>query len=214
MLRKIGVMETGRDTTGPAGGPSGGITGVILAGGRARRMGGADKGLQPLRGSALVDRVLAHLAPQVDEILIVANRSLDAYRSRGYRVVSDELPDFAGPLAGLQAAYRAARHAWILTVPCDAPFLPLDLCARLKEALAGGRTCAVAACSGRRQPVFSLSSRSLAPRLDGYLAAGGRALHAWQVSVEAVEAAFDDRAEAFAPVNTLQALSSLSAQER
>lgn len=177
-------------------------------------MGGTDKGLQSLRGRALVDRVLARLAPQVDEIIIVANRSLDAYRSRGHRVVSDALPGFAGPLAGLQAAYRAARHAWILTVPCDAPFLPLDLCARLKKTLAGSSTCAVAACGGRRQPVFSLSSRLLAPRLDAFLAGGGRALHAWQASVNAAEAAFDDQAEAFAPVNTLEALSSLPARER
>lgn len=195
---------------------SGGITGIVLAGGRARRMGGLDKGLQSFRGRALIEWVLERLAPQVDEVLISANRNLDAYGRFGYRVVRDEpgeisaalVPDgFPGPLAGVQAGFRAASHPWLLTVPCDAPLLPRDLAFRLRRDLEkSGALCAVASTGGRSQPVFSLTSRALASPLEGYLAEGGRAVQGWQRSVRAIEVAFDDDASGFAPLNTPEAL--------
>ncbi|MDH4189882.1 MAG: molybdenum cofactor guanylyltransferase, partial [Betaproteobacteria bacterium] len=112
-----------------------GITGIVLAGGQGRRMGGVDKGLQPLRGKPLVQWVIERLAPQVDEILVNANQNVEAYAGFGHPVVADDLGDFAGPLAGLHAGLKAARHALAVTVPCDSPFLPLDLVARLRDAL-------------------------------------------------------------------------------
>src|SRR6476659_4895176 len=104
------------------------VTAVILAGGRGQRMGEVDKGLQPLRGRGLVEWVLERIDPQVDELLIIANRNLERYLELGYPVVRDRIPDFAGPLAGLHTGL-------ILVVPCDTPLLPDDLVSRLQEAL-------------------------------------------------------------------------------
>lgn len=107
------------------------ITGVILAGGRGRRMGGVDKGLLELRGRPLAAWVAERLAPQVDELLVSANRNGERYAAIGYRVVGDRIPGFAGPLAGLHAALKVAAHQLVATVPCDSPFLPADLVLRL-----------------------------------------------------------------------------------
>ncbi len=135
---------------------SAGITGVILAGGRGQRMGGVDKGLRELRGKPMVAWVLERFAPQVDEVLINANQNLDVYARFGHRVIPDEIGGFAGPLAGLQRGLSEARHALVATAPCDTPFLPADLVARLHAALA--RT-ASAAC--RRPHRRAAASRVL-----------------------------------------------------
>ena len=108
------------------------VSGIVLAGGLGRRMGGVDKGLQPLRGKAMVEHVLARLAPQVDDIVINANQNLERYAAFGHRVVSDRVGGFAGPLAGLHAGLEAIAHPLAVTVPCDSPFLPADLVARLR----------------------------------------------------------------------------------
>src|SRR5215831_12523728 len=107
------------------------VTGVVLAGGQGSRMGGVDKGLQPFRGKPMVEHVVARFAPQVDELLINANRNLDAYARLGHRVIADEIEGFAGPLAGFERGLAHAKGALVVTAPCDSPFLPLDLVARL-----------------------------------------------------------------------------------
>ena len=179
----------------------------MLAGGLASRMGGRDKGLQPFRGRVLIEWVLERLAPQVGELIISANRNLADYERLGFRVVSDDSPAGRGPLAGMLAGMRAARHAWLLTVPCDAPYLPHDLALRLGNALdERGGPCAVAHVVGRMEPVFSLSSTALAAQLESFLASGGRAVQAWQRSIGAIEVAFDQAAASFAPLNTPEAL--------
>ena len=111
------------------------VSGIVLAGGRGSRMGGVDKGLQPLRGMPMVAWAIARLKPQVDEIVINANQNLELYAAFGFRVVPDEIGGFAGPLAGLHAGLSAATHPLAATVPCDSPFLPADLVSRLKNAL-------------------------------------------------------------------------------
>src|SRR6266481_9527870 len=111
------------------------VSGMVLAGELGRRMGGVDKGLQPLHGKAMVQHVLARLAPQVDEIVINANQNLERYGAFGHRVVSDRVGGFAGPLAGLHAGLEAISQPLAVTVPCDSPFLPADLVARLKSQL-------------------------------------------------------------------------------
>jgi len=111
------------------------VTGVVLAGGRGQRMGEADKGLQPLRGRSLVEWVLERVDPQVDDLLIIANRNLERYLELGYPVLRDRIPDFAGPLAGLQAGLTQTRSELVLLVPCDTPLLPADLVSRLAAAL-------------------------------------------------------------------------------
>src|SRR5919108_422575 len=108
-----------------------GVSGIVLAGGLGRRMGGVDKGLQLLHGRPMIAHVLARLAPQVDDIVINANQNHERYAAFGHRVVPDEIGGFAGPLAGLHAGLRAVSHPLAVTVPCDSPFLPEDLVARL-----------------------------------------------------------------------------------
>ena len=150
---------------------------------------------------------LERLTPQVDEVLINANQNLGVYARFGHRVLSDEIGGFAGPLAGLQCALGAARHPLVATVPCDSPFLPLDLVARLAAALhAQGAQFAVARTGDQPHPVFCLCRRDLAPHLTQFLAGGGRKIDAWYSTLRVVEVAFDDEAEAFSNINTSEEL--------
>jgi molybdopterin-guanine dinucleotide biosynthesis protein A len=182
-----------------------GVTGIVLAGGQGRRMGGVDKGLQPLRGKPMVAWVLERLAPQVGEILVNANQNLDAYAKFGFRVVPDAIGGFAGPLAGLHAGLSAAAHALAVTVPCDSPFLPLDLVARLRGAL-GANDLAVAKTGAQAHPVFSLVRRAALAHLSAFLAGGGRKIDAWYATLKVVEVPFDDEADAFRNINTIAEL--------
>ena len=180
-----------------------GITGLVLAGGLSRRMGGVDKGLTPLRGKPMVAWVLERLVPQVEEVIINANQNLEIYRGFGPAVVSDAIGGFPGPLAGLQAGMRAASHPLILSVPCDSPFLPADLAQRLARAKSErGADLAVAKTGEQAYPVISLCGRELLPHLTDYLARGGRKVDAWYASLKVAEVAFDDEAEAFSNINT------------
>ncbi len=179
------------------------ITGLILAGGQGRRMGGVDKGLTPLRGRPMVAWVLERLAPQVAEIIINANQNLEQSRALGRPVVSDAVTGFAGPLAGLQAGMQSARHAFVLTVPCDSPFLPADLARRLSSALDTDHSdLAVAKTGNQPHPVFALARTALLPHLTAFLEGGGRKIDAWYASLKVIEVAFDDQEQAFSNINT------------
>jgi molybdopterin-guanine dinucleotide biosynthesis protein A len=179
------------------------ITGVILAGGLGRRMGGLDKGLQALRGRPMVAWVIERFGPQVDELLINANRNGEHYATFGHRVVPDQMPDFAGPLAGLHTALTVAAHPLVATAPCDSPFLPVDLVVRLLQALTlHGADLAVVRTLDRPQPVFCLCRRQLLPSLTEFFDRGGRKADDWQAAQKMVEVAFDDQAEAFTNINT------------
>jgi molybdopterin-guanine dinucleotide biosynthesis protein A len=178
------------------------VTGVVLAGGAGRRMGGADKGLERLHGEALASRALRRLRPQVAALLISANRNLDAYAAFGVPVVADAVPDFAGPLAGLLAGLERACTPYVVSVPCDTPDFPQDLVARLCEALAGGAPAAYALAGGRHQPVFCLAHRRVAPQLRAYLDGGGRRMREWMASVGAAVADFGDDMAPFDNLNT------------
>lgn len=191
------------------------VTGIVLAGGMGRRMGGVDKGLQALHGKPMVAHVIERLAPQVAEIVINANQNLEAYGKFGHRVVPDEVGGFAGPLAGLHAGLRVSRTPLVVTVPCDSPFLPADLVARLRAALDGNQRAAydlaaydlaVAKTGTQPHPVFALVRRSLAAHLGAYLAGGGRKIDAWYASLKVVEVPFDDEADAFSNINTREEL--------
>lgn len=182
-----------------------GVTGIVLAGGQGRRMGGVDKGLQPLRGRPMVAWAIERLAPQVDEILLNANQNSEAYARFGYRVVPDALGGFAGPLAGLHAGLQAASQPLVVTVPCDSPFLPLDLVDRLKSSL-GKSDLAVAKTGNQAHPVFALVRRCVLPHLEAYLAGGGRKIDAWYATLAVVEVFFDDQPDAFRNINTVDEL--------
>jgi molybdopterin molybdotransferase len=182
------------------------ISGLVLAGGRGTRMGHVDKGLQAFGGSTMAARVLERLAPQVAQAAINANRNLDAYAALGVPVWPDDTPGFPGPLAGLQAGLRRCATPYLLTAPCDSPFLPSDLAARLAAGLeAAGADLAVAVTEegGQRQvhPVFALLRQDLEPVLSAYLDGGGRRMDGWYPQVKVAEVLFDD-ADAFRNINT------------
>lgn len=192
-----------------------GVTGIVLAGGRGSRMGGVDKGLQVYRGRPLVQHAIDRLRPQVEQLLISANRNLPEYARLGACVHADADPGFAGPLAGFAAGLAHCTTAWLATVPCDSPALPLDLVARLHDgALAHGADLAVAAApeeeggSCRVQPVFCLVHRRLLPDLASYLKDGERRVGAWIERHRSVRVRFD-APEAFRNINTLTQLRGL-----
>lgn len=191
------------------------ITGVILAGGQGRRMGGVDKGLRVLRGRPMVQWVIERFAPQVDEVLVNANQNLGTYAGFGYRVIPDRIGGFAGPLAGLQRGLVEARHDLVATVPCDSPFLPHDLIARLYSAVAQhGAEVAVAKTGNQPHPVFCLCRKRVLPGLTAFLAGGGRKIDAWYATLQVAEVPFDDEAAAFSNINTEAELNSFEAGDR
>ena len=183
------------------------LTGVVLAGGRARRLGGVDKGLLSVDGRPLIAWTLAALAPQVGPVLINANRHLERYATFGYPVITDSIPDYQGPLAGFLAGMRAARTDWILTLPCDAPRPPPDLAARLIAALVEQDAELAVATDGRRQQsVHALLPVALAEDLERFLVEGGRRVEDWQRSHRLALADFSDQPEAFGNLNTPEEL--------
>ncbi|MGU7779479.1 molybdenum cofactor guanylyltransferase MobA [Burkholderia sp. PU8-34] len=195
------------------------IAGLLLAGGRATRMDGADKGLQLLDGTPLALHVLRRLAPQVDETLISANRHLDRYAELGAafgaHVVADATRDFPGPLAGLLAGMRAAHAPLVACAPCDSPFLPDDLVARLHAALVECQAdIAMAVTVDARQqrspqPTFALLRTSLADDLAARLGAGDRKVRAWYARHKTVEVEYHDE-RAFYNANSWQELAALA----
>ena len=183
------------------------ITGVVLAGGLGRRMGGVDKGLQVLRGKPMVQWVIERFAPQVDELLVNANQNLERYASFGHRVVPDQIGGYAGPLAGLHRALTEARHELVATVPCDSPFLPQDLVSRLRADLnARGAELAVARTGDQPHPVFCLCHKRVLPGLTAFLESGGRKIDTWYAALQVVEVSFDDNPDAFSNINTANEL--------
>jgi len=184
-----------------------GVCGLILAGGLGRRMGGVDKGLQALRGRPMVQWVLERLIPQVDEILINANQNLETYRAFGHPVIADTVQEadggFAGPLAGLHASLERCAQPLLACVPCDSPFLPADLVARLRAALeAENAQLAVARTGAQAHPVFALMRREVRAHLGEFLGRGGRKMDLWYATLAFTEVAFDDEVEAFSNINT------------
>ena len=198
------------------------ITGLILAGGRGSRMGGVDKGLQNFNGIPLALHTLMRLGPQVESVMVNANRNLSAYESFGASVWPDASADFAGPLSGFLAGMDRADTPYILTVPCDTPRLPLDLAQRLAEALvrenadiamaAAPETDAHGQTQLRTQPVFCLMKIELSESLVKFTHAGGRKIDAWTAQHKTVEVPFNapgDDPLAFANINTLSELQAL-----
>ncbi len=188
---------------------TGQITGLVLAGGMGRRMGSVDKGLVEFRGKPMLAHVIERLGPQVNSLIINANRSLDQYHAFGYPVISDEVSGFAGPLAGLHAGLKGCTTPFIATAPCDSPFLPTDLVARLYEALQENiAELAVAKTGDQAQPVFALYSAFLLPSLTQFLESGGRKIDTWYSAHRVAEVSFADES-AFANINTIAELQAL-----
>ena len=182
------------------------VAAVILAGGRASRFGGQDKGLIALRGRPLVRWTLDRLLHQVDEVVISANRHLEEYGRLGHKVIADTLPNHPGPLAGILAAGSATEREWVLTSPCDTPFLPGDLVTRLlAEAATSTLPLIRAADPGQVHYTLMLFRRSLLPDLAAYLAEGGRRVQAWQARHPSRDVVFPNP-QAFLNINTTEDL--------
>lgn len=188
------------------------ITGVVLAGGRATRMGGEDKGLLQVAGRPMVEHVLRALRPQVSDLFINANRNLDRYREFGVTVVSDFIEGYCGPLAGMASAMKVARTAYVLTAPCDSPFLSAALAARLHGGLVrDGALIAVADSGERLEPVFALLDRTLLPSLLAYLEAGERKIDRWYAQHPMTRVDFSDEPGMFRNLNTPDELAAAEA---
>ncbi len=189
------------------------ITGLVLAGGRGSRMGGADKGLQTLEGMPMALHAVMRLRPQVGDLMINANRNLAAYESLGVPVWPDPIGDYPGPLAGWLAGLEHCETPYLVTVPCDSPNFPHDLVERLAAALeADNAEIAMAATREggvvQLQPVFCLMQSQLIESLVEALHAGERKIDRWTAQHRCVQVVFDD-ADAFFNANTLQDLARL-----
>jgi len=180
------------------------ITGVVLAGGRATRMGGKNKGLMTLNGKALWKHVAERLAAQVAHVAVSANRDLEAYRASGYPVITDTLPDFPGPLAGMLSVMQQLNSEWYLFCPCDTPHIPADLAQRLWNAK-GARPAVWANDGERDHPAIVLMHHSLKAPLADYLARGERRVMVFLREVNGCSVAFANKDD-FANVNTLAEL--------
>lgn len=190
------------------------ITGLLLAGGRAQRMGGIDKGLIPFQGKALIEHAINRLGPQVFSLIINANRNHDIYSRYGYPIVADEDQNFAGPLAGYLAGLKACNTPYLMTVPCDSPLFPTDLVKTLADTLVRQKANIVYASSqdssGKiwAQPVFCLIKKDMADSLQQFLADGHRKIDRWFAQQNACTTIFENES-AFANANTPEELAQL-----
>ena len=190
------------------------ITGLILAGGRAQRMGGIDKGLIPFLGKPLIESAIKRLESQVGPIIINANRNITKYATYGHPVIMDEAPDFSGPLAGFSAGLKACTSPYLLTAPCDSPLLPADLGIKLATEMTRGDFQLVYASTKEindkiwAQPVFCLMRADLKEPLETFIKKGDLKIDRWFKELHSSTVVFDD-AQAFANVNTPEELKHL-----
>lgn len=193
------------------------ITGLILAGGKGTRMGHVDKGLQLFRGVPMAQVVLERLQPQVGAVIINANQHIDRYAQMGVPVWPDEFPGFAGPLAGLHAGLSHCDTPYLVTMPCDSPFAPVDLVAKLSAVLNTARADIAVAVTGegatrQRHPVFCLLPAHLKNDLADYLGKGGRKMDAWFAKHRQADVYFADE-KPFTNINTNDELQRMSLSE-
>ena len=193
------------------------ISGLILAGGRGTRMGHVDKGLQNFRGAPMALHVMLRLQPQVGDLMINANQNLAPYESFGVPVWPDEMQGYAGPLAGMQTGLIHCTTDYMVTAPCDSPFLPVDLVERLAAGLLDADADLAVAVTGEGEgetrqahPVFCLMKASLLQHLTEFLRDGGRKIDAWYASLNTVDVHFAEEA-AFRNINTVAELKSYEA---
>ncbi|QPB41606.1 molybdenum cofactor guanylyltransferase MobA [Rodentibacter haemolyticus] len=183
------------------------ISAVILAGGKARRMAGRDKGLQLLDGKPLILQMIERLQLQIQEISINANRHQEEYRQFGFPVFADELPDFQGPLSGMLTALEKSNTDFVLFTPCDSPFFPRNLLIKLKSAVENDRTLIAYACDeDRDHPTFCLMSVALKDKLRDYLVSGERRLLRFMQENGGVAVKFTSNEGTFVNFNTLKDL--------
>ena len=189
---------------------TGNITGIILAGGRARRMGGQDKGLIQLARKPMIEYVLNAIEPQVDAIIINANRNQKVYGKYGYPVVADQIGGYCGPLAGMASGLQAAKTPFIVTAPCDTPLIPDDLVHKLYSILQDedAEICTAHA-NGRLQPVFTLMKSELLSSMLDFLNSGERKIDKWFEKHRLAIADFSEQPETFININSAEELAAI-----
>ncbi len=186
------------------------ISAVILAGGRGRRFEGRDKGLIEYKQCPIIEHVIKAIAPQVSDIMINANRSEAIYSNYGYPVHNDELSGYQGPLAGFSTAMKNASRPYVLTLPCDGPFVSPDYVKRMATGLLEEKAdLAVAHDGNRMQPVHALIPVSLLGSLNDFMASGERKIDRWYLQHEVALVDFSDSPDIFQNINTLEELNAL-----
>jgi molybdenum cofactor guanylyltransferase len=189
---------------------TGNITGIILAGGRARRMGGQDKGLIKLARKPMIEYVLNAIEPQVDDIIINANRNQVVYEKYGFPVVADQIEGYCGPLAGMASGLQAAKTPFVVTVPCDSPLIPDDLVHKLYSTLQDeAADICTAHSNGRLQPVFTLMKSELLTSMLDFLNNGERKIDKWFEKHHLAIADFSEQPDTFINVNSVEELAEI-----
>ncbi len=181
------------------------ITAVILAGGKGRRLDGQDKGLVEIKNKPLIEYVIERIKPQVNTLIINANRNQQRYKNYGFPVISDDLNDFQGPLAGFATAMKTVHTSHILTLPCDAPLLPQDLVSRMLHLLSTQSvpdSIVVAHDGHRLQNIHALIPTSLYQNLHDFLNSDQRKVDDWYQQQTLIIADFSDNPQAFTNINT------------
>lgn len=189
---------------------TGNITGIILAGGRARRMGGQDKGLIQLGMKPMIEYVLNAIEPQVDAIIINANRNQTTYEKYGFPVVADQIEGYCGPLAGMASGLQISETPFIVTAPCDSPLIPDNLVHKLYSTLQqeNAEIC-TAFSNGRLQPVFTLMKTELLSSMLDFLNNGDRKIDRWFEKHHLAIADFSDQPETFININSAEELAAI-----
>ena len=177
------------------------ITAVILAGGQGSRLSGLDKGLIELNKIPLIQHLIQRIQPQVPEIVISANRNIETYEKLGFAVYTDDINDFAGPLAGILKALQQCQSEWLLVVPADSPFIPHDLALRLSQNIQDNKI-AIPHDGKYLQPTFALIHKSLAASLEAFLQQGERKARVWMQQQAHTIVDFSDQEHAFININT------------
>ncbi len=180
------------------------INGIVLAGGKSRRMGGEDKAFSLIQGQPLITYVIDRLQPQLSTLVISANRNHHQYSRFGYPVVSDNEPDFPGPLAGIASGIEQTSAPLVLITPCDTPLLPTDLVERLYNTLSHSDTAVAVAHDGSRlQHLCFLAERGILPSIQQRLQQKLPRVGDWIESQSPAICRFDDPL-AFTNINTPQ----------
>lgn len=191
------------------------ITGIVLAGGKSSRMHGHNKGLALLNGKPLVAHVIQRLRPQVSDLLISANDNISEYEKFGLLVVQDTIAGHAGPLAGIAACMAQAETEYVLCVPCDSPYLPDDLSARLYHSMIDNQAELAYVHDGiRPQPLFALIQRGLMNSIFNYLASDHHKVDSWYHGHRFIECDYSDKQADFININSEKDLKKMAIQDK
>lgn len=177
------------------------LTGVILAGGQGHRMGGEDKGLLLLNGVPLYQHVLQRLEPQVDIVMVSANRNIDRYQMKGYQVVKDSVADYLGPLGGMLSTLSVISGDWAVFCPCDTPDVPFNYVQQLWQQK-GNAPAVWVRSQERDHPTLSLIHKDVVEALTDYLQRGERRLMSFLLEQGGHAVQFSDNELAFRNINT------------